>query len=45
MDTVVQGESVKNHNLLRLAEYIHHVQVKDTYAADGWEDDMDQEEL
>ena len=43
MDTVAQGESIQNNNLLRLAEYIHHVQVNDTYAADGWEDDMDQE--
>ena len=43
MDTVAQGESIQNTNLLRLAEYIHHVQVNDTYAADGWEDDMDQE--
>ena len=43
MDTVAQGESIQNNNLVRLAEYIHHVQVNDTYAADGWEDDMDQE--
>ena len=38
MDTVAQGESIQNTNLLRLAEYIHHVQVNDTYAADGWAD-------
>ena len=42
MNTVAQGEAIQNANLVRLAEYIHHVQVTDTYAADDWAD-MDQE--
>ena len=45
LDTVAQGESVNNHNLMRLGEFIHHVQLQDSYAADGWVEDMEQDEL
>jgi len=44
METVAQGETVNNNNLLRLGEYIHSVHVQDTYAADGW-NEMEQDEL
>ena len=45
METVAQGETVNNNNLVRLGEYIHFVQMQDTYAADGWVNDMEQDEL
>ena len=45
LNTVEQGESVNNHNLMRLGEFIHHVQLQDSYAADGWVEDMEQDEL
>ena len=45
MDTVGQGESVNNNNLQRLGEYIHHVQLQESYAADDWVNDMEQDEL
>ena len=46
VNTVGQGESVNNNNnLQRLGEYIHHVQLQDTYAADDWVNDMEQDEL
>jgi hypothetical protein len=46
LETVEQGESVSNLNLRRLGDYIHHVQMQATYAADDWTNaDMEQDEL
>jgi hypothetical protein len=46
LETVEQGESVSNLNLRRLGDYINHVQMQATYAADDWTNaDMEQDEL